>query len=101
MMLLPLYPPEALVKRLLPLGFTRSSIRKELYLSDGNLNEAALKLLEQQDHEQRQHSEQQLAILGGEREEEVDREEREGKKPEKTFTIGNVEVVVHSKVLFP
>lgn len=40
---------EHLVKRLLPLGFTKSSIRKELYLHDNEPNAAALKLLSQQD----------------------------------------------------
>ena len=38
---------EAVVERLLPLGFPRASIRKELYLSDGDPNVAALQLLKQ------------------------------------------------------
>ena len=34
------------MKQLLPLGFTRASIRKELYLSGGDTNMAACKLLD-------------------------------------------------------
>ena len=39
---------ELLVKRLLPLGFTRADIRKEFFTNDRNPNAAALKLLDQQ-----------------------------------------------------
>lgn len=39
---------DSLVKQLVPLGFTRSDIRKELYLSEGSNNAAALKLSSQQ-----------------------------------------------------
>ena len=77
---------DALVKKLLPLGFTRYAIRRELRLSDGNLDTAALNLLEQQ--EEREREEEEAGGLpegcagGG--------EEGEGKK--KSFTIGNIEV---------
>ncbi len=40
---------EELIKPLLPLGFSRADIRKEVLLSKGDLNTAALKLLAQQD----------------------------------------------------
>lgn len=38
---------DALVKKLLPLGFTRATIRKELIETNGDLNEAANNLLYQ------------------------------------------------------
>ena len=38
---------DALVQRLLPLGFTRTAIRKELIETNGDLNEAANNLLYQ------------------------------------------------------
>lgn len=42
----PLYI-DALVKKLLPLGFTRAAIRKELIDTNGDINEAANNLLYQ------------------------------------------------------
>ena len=38
---------DALVKKLLPLGFTRAAIRKELIDTNGDINEAANNLLYQ------------------------------------------------------
>ena len=77
------------MKKLLPLGFSRAAIRKELYLSDGNLDTAALKLLEQQQLQQ-EESEQQL-MAGSEGR---DDDGEGGDKKGKAFTIGNIEVVI-------
>ena len=86
---------EAVVERLLPLGFPRASIRKELYLSDGDPNVAALQLLKQ-----RKDNEEQMFTDGGSGERGEGTEEKEveeqgqGKGEEtekrKLFTIGNV-----------
>ena len=89
---------DALVKRLLPLGFTRASIRKELYLSNGNPDAAALRLLEQQEERERESEEQFLGEEGGAEKEGGEGGGREGKKNEKSFTIGNIEVCVYCMI---
>ena len=91
---------------MLPLGFTKKAIRRELFLSNGNLNTAASKLLDQQ--QQREHEEE-------EREREMEREDSltsstsEGwekmvaaesseemvemqKEKKKSFSVGSIEV---------
>lgn len=81
------------MKRLLPLGFTRASIRKELFLSDGDPDIAVMRLLKQQEE-----SEDPLSAEGrGGGWEEVTEgelgqgeEESEDKEDKKLFTIGNV-----------
>lgn len=81
-----LTPIENLVKRLLPLGFTKSSIRKELYLQSNDLNAAALKLLSQQEEE---------SIGDGVGTDNVDGGgDKKGEKDntEKPFTIKSIEV---------
>lgn len=65
---------DALVQKLLPLGFTRAAIRKELIETNGNLNEAASNLLWQLPDSKAQGV---LASI---------------KKEEKKFTISSVEV---------
>ena len=99
-----LYSAEGVVKRLLPLGFTRASIRKELLLSDGDPDIAVLRLLKQQEE-----SEDPLSAegRGGGWEEvtegELDQEGEESKEREekKLFTIGYVWVsVVHMSMKF-
>ena len=97
-----LYSAEGVVKRLLPLGFTRASIRKELFLSDGDPDVAVLRLLKQQEE-----SEDPLFAegRGGGWEEvtegELDQggEESEEREEKKLFTIGYVWVsVVHTNI---
>ncbi len=71
-----------LVKRLLPLGFTKSSIRKELYFHDNNPDAAALKLLSRQ--ESVTSSDSTDTLDGGNNEEENDNEG-------KPFTIKSIQ----------
>ena len=76
------------MKRLLPLGFTRASIRKELFLSDGDPDIAVTRLLKQQEE-----NEDPLSAegRGGGWEEVTEREEEsEDREDKKLFTIGNV-----------
>ena len=99
-----LYPSyiEAVVERLLPLGFTRASILKELYLSDGDPDIAALQLLKQ-----REDNEEQLLDGGGgersegtkmEEEEQGQGEEEEEEEKRKLFTIGIIWVGLDTTV---
>ena len=78
------------MKRLLPLGFTRAAICRELYLSDGNPDIAAKKLLEQLERE-REERETEGAMVAekGEQEEGGGRE-----KGGKVFAITSIEVSV-------
>ena len=73
---------ESLVKRLLPLGFTKSSIRKELYFHDNDPDAAALKLLSQQ--ESVTSSDSTDTLDGGNKREEKDNEG-------KPFTIKSIQ----------
>lgn len=66
---------DALVQKLLPLGFTRAAIRKELIDTNGDLNEAANNLLCQLPDSNKAQG--VLANI---------------KKEEKKFTIDSVEV---------
>ena len=75
---------------MLPLGFTKTAIRKELFLSDNNPDAAALKLLteqEEQDSEELASSEDWEDVEGVR---EVEREKP--KEAEKPFTIKSIEV---------
>lgn len=80
------------MKKLLPLGFSRSAIRHQLYLNSNDVDTAACRLLDSEKEEE------------GERE-----EEREGRddsweevEPEKNFSIGKYEVsTVCSSVIWP
>ena len=65
---------DTLIQKLLPLGFTRATIRKELVATDGDLNEAANNLLSQLPDVQAQGV---LASM---------------KKEDKNFSIKSVEV---------
>ena len=79
-----------LVKRLLPLGFTRADIRKELYLSDGNPDQAASKLLAQQEQSERASS-----SLGDEETDEGgvgEEAQKSGEQEKKPFAIRSVVV---------
>lgn len=84
---------ENLVKRLLPLGFTKSSIRKELYLHDNDPDAAALKLLSQQEEEDARES-----ISSGGNKVDTDSldgggdKKRENDSAAKPFTIKSIEV---------
>ncbi len=76
---------EELIKPLLPLGFSRADIRREVLLSKGDLNTAALKLLAQQD-------EHELKFISLD---EVDGEVKEKQKKDddkKTFAIKSIVV---------
>ena len=80
-----------LVKRLLPLGFTRADIRKELYLSDGNPDQAASKLLAQQEQSERASS-----SLGDEETDEGgvgEEAQKSGEQEKKPFAIRSVVVL--------
>ena len=82
---------ENLVKRLLPLGFTKSSIRKELYLHGNDPNAAALQLLGQQEEESVTSSggwgsHASTDSMAGE----IKEEEKDSK--EKSFTIRSIQV---------
>ena len=70
----PILSTDALVQKLLPLGFTRAAIRKELIETNGDLNEAANNLLYQLPDSKAQGV---LASI---------------KKEEKKFIISSVEV---------
>ena len=65
---------DTLIQKLLPLGFSRAAIRKELVATDGDLNEAANNLLSQLPDVQAQGV---LASM---------------KKEEKSFSIKSIEV---------
>ena len=78
------------MRRLLPLGFSRTEIRQQLYLSSNSLDTAACRLLDK-DKEERRGGE-------GEREGQGDGGEgvmdgsQEGTEQKKNFTIGKFEV---------
>ncbi len=67
-----------LVKRLLPLGFTKASIRKELYYHDNDPDATALKLLSQQESTASSDT-----LDGG---------DKEGKNKNKQFTMRSIQV---------
>lgn len=71
-----LFYTDTLIQKLLPLGFTRAAIRKELMATDGDLNEAANNLLGQLPDAQAQGV---LASM---------------KKEERNFSIKSIEVKV-------
>ena len=71
----PVLSTDALVQKLLPLGFTRVAIRKELIETNGDLNEAANNLLYQLPDSKAQ------GVLASIK-----------KKEEKKFVISSVEV---------
>lgn len=71
---------EELVKKLLPLGFTKESIRKELYYHDNDPDATALKLLSRQDS---MASSDTLDGGGG------DKEQKNKSKP---FTLRSIQV---------
>ena len=78
------------IKKLLPLGFTRKAIRRELFLSNGDLNTAASKLLDQ-------HQEEGSAPLPSEGWEEVDAASSDylfesQMEEKKLFSVGSIEV---------
>lgn len=87
---------ESHIKKLLPLGFTKKDIRRELFLSNGDLNIAASRLLDQQ---QRKGGEVGVPSLTSDEswEKMVTEESGEemmeieaGKK--KSFSVGKIEV---------
>ena len=89
---------DALVKRLLPLGFSRAEIRRQLYLSSNSVTMAANRLLDREREggeemdgagkEEREGEEEEEE--GGVRREEVD-EEKKGK----SFSISQIEVIIY------
>ena len=94
---------DAQIKKLLPLGFSRKAIRRELFLSDGDLDAAASRLLDKERGQLEGEGEREEEELsgggldeGGGWEEEVDGEssdevmETQGEK--KTFSVGSIEV---------
>ena len=101
--LLPLPPIDAQVNKLLPLGFSKKVIRRELFLSNGNLDTAASRLL---DRQQRQRDEEEDgekeegcpgAFDEGGWEEEVDAESSEEgmetqREKKTTFSVNSIEV---------
>ena len=81
------------ITKLLPLGFTRKEIRRELFLSNGDLNTAASKLL---DRRQKQSEEGSTPFPSG-CWEEVDAESgsevlESQDKDKKFFSVGSIEV---------
>ena len=73
------YFTEALVRQLLPLGFSKTEIRHQLYLSSNNVNDAACRLLDRQREEKGREGEG----VGNDEE-----------TSEKKFSIGKFEVCV-------
>ena len=85
---------ENLVKRLLPLGFTKSSIRKELYLHGNDPNAAAIRLLSQQEEEEARESiSSSENDVGTDSVDDGGDKEGENDSAEKPFTIKSIEVI--------
>lgn len=85
------------IKKLLPLGFTRKAIRRELFLSNGDLDAAASRLLDRQRGQQEQE-EEESSLTSNEGWENVDAgSESDGMmesqdKNKKSFSVGSIEV---------
>ena len=91
--------PESHIKKLLPLGFTKKEIRRELFLSNGDLNMAASRLLDQQQRTGEEAVEREPPSLASDEgwEKMITEENSEemmeietGKK--KSFSVGKIEV---------
>ena len=91
---------------MLPLGFTKKAIRRELFLSNGDLNTAASKLLDQQQQREQEEEEREREMeregsltsstsegwekmVAAESSEEMVETQREKKK---SFSVGSIEV---------
>lgn len=99
------YSKDSHIKKLLPLGFTRKAIRRELFLSNGDLNTAASKLLDQQQQREQEEergkerdregegsltsSEGWEKMVAAESSEEMIETQKEKKK---SFSVGSIEV---------
>ena len=95
---------EVLVKKLLPLGFSRAEIRRQLYLSANNVDTAANRLLDRErEGEGRREGGrggEEESLREGERGEGVDGREKDGEeevKKGKPFSIGKIEVYLCTK----
>ena len=90
------------MKKLLPLGFSRAEIRRQLYRSANNVDTAANRLLDRErEGEGRRdggREGEEESVREGERGEGVDGREKEGEeevKKGKPFSIGKIEVHVY------
>ena len=88
------------MKKLLPLGFTKAAIRRELSQNGGDLDAAALKLLEQQSLSEELGGDGGFEEMEGVEEQAVKLKDGKSEEiaEEKTFTIGSIEVHVRTSL---